>query len=168
MNIVMAMNMDGNDFIVKPFDFNILIAKVQAMVRRTYDFVGQVNTLTHQDVLLNLNDATLHYRGKKIELTKDGIYGEVMKKNHAYFGFWSYIKDKRRGWIPLGISCLIFVLLFYVYQLPFMVLFYGILLSSFVGGVAFFIVFIVIIESIRHWCKVRWLFYTTIQIFQRQ
>ena len=40
MNIVMAINMGGDDFIAKPFDLNVLTAKVQAMLRRTYEFAG--------------------------------------------------------------------------------------------------------------------------------
>ena len=38
MNIVMAMNMGADDFIAKPFDGNVLVAKIQALLRRTYDF----------------------------------------------------------------------------------------------------------------------------------
>jgi DNA-binding response OmpR family regulator len=38
MNIVMAVNMGGDDFIAKPFDLEVLTAKVQAMLRRSYDF----------------------------------------------------------------------------------------------------------------------------------
>ena len=45
MNIVMAINMGGDDFITKPFDLNVAVAKVQAMLRRTYDFQGQTNVL---------------------------------------------------------------------------------------------------------------------------
>jgi len=71
MNIVMAVNMGGDDFIAKPFDLNVLIAKVQAMLRRTYDFTGQTNLLEHKGALLNINDSTLTYNGEKIELTKN-------------------------------------------------------------------------------------------------
>ena len=38
MNIVMAINMGGDDFIAKPFELSLLLAKIQAMLRRTYDF----------------------------------------------------------------------------------------------------------------------------------
>jgi two-component system, OmpR family, response regulator protein BraR/BceR len=41
MNIVMAINLGGDDFIAKPFDLTILTSKVQALLRRTYDFTGQ-------------------------------------------------------------------------------------------------------------------------------
>ncbi|PRR70751.1 response regulator transcription factor [Clostridium thermopalmarium] len=71
MNIVMAMNMGGDDFIAKPFDLNVLTAKVQAMLRRTYDFAGQTHLLEHKGAILNINDSTLSYQGKKIELSKN-------------------------------------------------------------------------------------------------
>ena len=71
MNIVMAINMGGDDFITKPFDLNVAVAKVQAMPRRTYDFQGQTNVLEHRGAILNLGDATLEYQGKKIDLTKN-------------------------------------------------------------------------------------------------
>lgn len=71
MNIVMAMNMGGDDFIAKPFDLVVLTAKVQALLRRTYDFSGQTNLIGHRDAILNLSDSTLLYNGVKIELTKN-------------------------------------------------------------------------------------------------
>ncbi len=71
MNIVMAMNMGGDDFIEKPFDLNVLTAKIQALIRRTYAFAGQKNQLEHGGVILNLNDATVVYEKEKLDLTKN-------------------------------------------------------------------------------------------------
>lgn len=71
MNIVMAMNMGGDDFIAKPFDQSVLMAKVQAVLRRTYDFVSSVPILEHRGALLNTGDNTLSYEGEKIPLTKN-------------------------------------------------------------------------------------------------
>lgn len=71
MNIVMAINMGGDDFIEKPFDLNVLTAKVQALMRRTYSFQGQLNVIEHKGVMLNLADATVTYREEKLELTKN-------------------------------------------------------------------------------------------------
>lgn len=71
MNIVMAMNMGGDDFIAKPFDLEVLTAKIQAVLRRTYDFAGAARVLEHRGAVLNTSDASLQYGGKRIELTKN-------------------------------------------------------------------------------------------------
>lgn len=71
MNIVMAVSMGGDDFIAKPFDLSVLTAKVQAMLRRTYDFSGASNLIEHRGVILNISDATLIYEGNIVDLTKN-------------------------------------------------------------------------------------------------
>ena len=71
MNIVMAMNMGGDDFISKPFDLNVLVAKIQAILRRTYDFSSQTNLLEHNGAILNINDNSIYYNDEKVELTKN-------------------------------------------------------------------------------------------------
>ena len=71
MNIVMAMNMGGDDFISKPFDLHVLIAKIQAILRRTYDFSTSSNLLEHRGAILNINDNSISYNGEKVELTKN-------------------------------------------------------------------------------------------------
>ncbi len=71
MNIVMAMNMGGDEFIEKPFDLNVVTAKVQAILRRSYSFQGTVNVMEYHGALLNLNDATLANGEQKLELTKN-------------------------------------------------------------------------------------------------
>ncbi len=73
MNIVMAVNMGGDDFIAKPFDLEVLTVKVQTMLRRTYDFVSQSVILEHQGAMLNLTEATLIYGSEKVELTKNEL-----------------------------------------------------------------------------------------------
>lgn len=71
MNIVMAMNMGADDFIAKPFDLTVLMAKVQAMLRRTYDFAVASPVLEHRGAWLNTGGQTLTYGEKVIELTKN-------------------------------------------------------------------------------------------------
>ena len=71
MNIVIAMNMGGDDFIAKPFDRNVLAAKIQAILRRTYDFAANTELIAHRGAVLNTADATLTYGGQRIDLTKN-------------------------------------------------------------------------------------------------
>ena len=71
MNIVMAMNMGGDDFIPKPVDLNVMMAKIQAVLRRTYDMVGKIPVLEHRGAILNLNDTSLNFQGEQVELTKN-------------------------------------------------------------------------------------------------
>lgn len=71
MNIVMAMNMGGDDFVAKPFDCNVLIAKIKALLRRSYDYSESSPVLTHKGAFLNTGDNTLVYENNKIELTKN-------------------------------------------------------------------------------------------------
>ena len=71
MNMVMAMNMGADDFIAKPFDQSVLMAKLQALLRRTYDFAAAVPVLEHRGALLNTGDNTLTYGDEKISLSKN-------------------------------------------------------------------------------------------------
>lgn len=71
MNIVMAMNMGADDFIAKPFDLNVLLAKVQALLRRTYDFAADVSVLEHHGAMLNTGEGILTYEGETIPLSKN-------------------------------------------------------------------------------------------------
>lgn len=71
MNIVMAVNMGADDFIPKPFDLEVLTVKIQAMLRRSYDFAGTGSMLEHKGAILNLNETTLTYQEQKIEVTKN-------------------------------------------------------------------------------------------------
>ncbi len=71
MNIVMAMNMGADDFISTPFDSQVLMAKIQALLRRAYDFAGTSSLLEHRGAILNTSDATLTYMGEPVALTKN-------------------------------------------------------------------------------------------------
>jgi len=71
MNIVMAMNMGGDDFIAKPFDLEVLTAKVQALLRRTYDFGAPAALLEHRGAVLDTGDNTLTYQGQRLELSRN-------------------------------------------------------------------------------------------------
>ena len=67
----MAVNMGADDFIAKPFDQNVLTAKVQALLRRTYDFGMSSPVIEHRGAILNTGDNTLTYENARIDLTKN-------------------------------------------------------------------------------------------------
>ena len=71
INIVMAINMGADDFIAKPFDLSVLLAKVQAALRRAYDYQGQSHLVEHNGALFNSQACTMVYEGKTAELTKN-------------------------------------------------------------------------------------------------
>ena len=71
MNIVMAMNMGGDDFIAKPFDLDVLTAKVQALLRRTYDFAPAEPVLSHRGAVLQTGGQSLLVNGEKLPLSKN-------------------------------------------------------------------------------------------------
>lgn len=105
MNIVMAMNMGGDDFIPKPVDLNVLTAKLQAALRRAYDMGGKIPVLEHRGVVLNLSDASVIYQGERIELTKNEFRilqlllenkGKVVSRDTLMTRLWqmdSYVEE---------------------------------------------------------------------------
>lgn len=85
MNIVMAVNMGGDDFIAKPFSMEVLTAKIQALLRRTYNFPAPSRLLECCGAVLNLSDATFSYGNEKTELTKNEFrILELLIKNKGH------------------------------------------------------------------------------------
>ncbi len=71
MNIVMAVNMGGDDFVAKPFDLNVLQAKVQALLRRTYDFAGDSQLMEHKGMIFDTGKGLVTHGDARVELTKN-------------------------------------------------------------------------------------------------
>lgn len=105
MNMVMAMSRGADDFIPKPFDLDVLVAKIQALMRRTYSFGGQSNLLEYQGAILNLGNTTLSYGEHTLELTKNDFRilqilfenaGKVVSRDSMMLRLWesdSFIDD---------------------------------------------------------------------------
>lgn len=98
MNMVMAMNMGGDDFVAKPFDCDVLIAKIQALLRRTYDYTGNMLLLEHHGAYLNTANSTLVYQNTPIELTKNELRilsalleskGEIVSRESLMDTLWA-------------------------------------------------------------------------------
>ena len=105
MNIVLAVNMGADDFIAKPFDLAVLTVKVQAMLRRSYEFAGGAELLEHSGAILNISDGTLTVGEQKIDLTKNEYRilhilmenkGKIISRDAIMEQLWqsdSYIDD---------------------------------------------------------------------------
>lgn len=97
MNIVMAMNMGGDEFIEKPFDLNVVTAKIQAVLRRAYSFQGSSSMLEYKGLLLNLNDASIACGKQRLPLTKNEFRilqillenaGKIVPRDTIITGLW--------------------------------------------------------------------------------
>ena len=85
MNIVMAMNMGGDEYIEKPFDINVLTAKIQALLRRTYSLNQQQNVLSYRELVLNLNSTLLTCKNENISLSKNEyIILQLLMEKHGH------------------------------------------------------------------------------------
>ncbi len=71
LNIIMAMNLGADDFLAKPFDLDVLMAKLQAMLRRCYDFAAAPPLLEHRGAVLDSGTQSLRYKGEDISLTRN-------------------------------------------------------------------------------------------------
>ncbi|HEM5237866.1 TPA: response regulator transcription factor [Streptococcus suis] len=71
MDIVMAINMGADDYVTKPFEMTVLLAKIQGLLRRTYDFVGEQSLLWFEEVSLDLKTMQVSYGQAVEELTRN-------------------------------------------------------------------------------------------------
>jgi DNA-binding response OmpR family regulator len=106
MDMIMAMNMGGDDFIQKPFDTDVLMAKINALLRRSYSYIDtQSNVLEHDGVVLNLKDWEISHREEKVDLTKTEFIilkllmqhkGAIVSRNKIMRSLWkdeSFVDD---------------------------------------------------------------------------
>ena len=106
MDIIMAMNMGGDDYLQKPFSLEVLMAKINALLRRTYSYAEhETSAVEHNGVILNLNDAHLQYGNQKAELTKNEYRiayilmkkaGQIVSRDEIMRGLWedeSFVDD---------------------------------------------------------------------------
>ena len=108
MNIVMAINMGADDFISKPFDGSVLVAKIQALLRRTYDFAESSSIIEYRGAFLDTGDYSLTFNAEKIELTKNEyrILLCLMENRGMYFATQKCNKVQCKNVTPLKlINC---------------------------------------------------------------
>ena len=71
MNMLMAMNMGGDDFVCKPFDIDVLLAKIHALLRRTYYFANENTVLEFHGALIDTDKQVVMYQSQQIALSKN-------------------------------------------------------------------------------------------------
>ncbi|NQD64883.1 response regulator transcription factor [Bacillus haikouensis] len=83
MDIIMAINMGGDDFIQKPFDLDILVAKISALIRRKYTYQEDEQIkFIHRGLHLNVTNSTIEYKGQVAELSRNEfILLQLMMRN---------------------------------------------------------------------------------------
>lgn len=105
LNIVRAVEIGADDYITKPFSLEVLLAKIQAILRRTYDFTEKSSLIEHRGLIFNVNNFTISYEGKTAELTKNEAKifqklmensGQIIKRDKLMMYLWesdSFVDD---------------------------------------------------------------------------
>jgi len=106
MDVIMAINMGGDDYIQKPFSLEVLMAKINALLRRTYSYAeSEASALEHNGVILNLKDNHWQYNNQKVELTRNEYRiayillkkaGQIVSRDELMRGLWedeSFVDD---------------------------------------------------------------------------
>lgn len=82
MDVIMAINMGGDDYIQKPFDLGVLVAKVSALLRRNYTYQDENLQLSHRQLVLHLSNSTVQYQDQTAELSRnESIIMQTMMRN---------------------------------------------------------------------------------------
>lgn len=99
MDLIMAINMGGDDFISKPFSLDVLVTKVNGLLRRTFSYSNSESVfIQHNNVVLNLSNSTISHLGNMLELTKNELkvvhvllsnHGKIISRERLITSLWN-------------------------------------------------------------------------------
>lgn len=98
MDIIMGMNNGGDDYITKPFSIEVLISKINALLRRSYDYTTSDSLIYYNDAVLDIEKCIFRYKDNEIELTKNEIKilslliknkGKVVSREKIMMSLWN-------------------------------------------------------------------------------
>ena len=70
---LMSMNLGADDFVTKPYNTQILLARIESILKRVNRNSTQVDILEYKDMKVNLSNGTISYNDKTIEITKNEL-----------------------------------------------------------------------------------------------
>ncbi|MFV0351777.1 MAG: response regulator transcription factor [Oscillospiraceae bacterium] len=73
MSLITAIHQGADDFVSKPFDLQVLVAKVQALLRRTYDFAEPAHLLSFGEVVVDTAAMGAFCRNTNMDLTRNEL-----------------------------------------------------------------------------------------------
>ena len=98
MDLIMGINNGGDDYITKPFSIEVLITKINALLRRSYEYTFSDSIMYYKDTILDIEKCTFKYEGNSIELTKNEIKilsiliknkGKVVSRDKIMMSLWN-------------------------------------------------------------------------------
>ena len=98
MDLIMGINNGGDDYITKPFSIEVLITKINAILRRSYDYVSLDSIIYYKDTILDMEKCTFKYEDNIIDLTKNEMKilsvliknkGKVVSRDKIMMSLWN-------------------------------------------------------------------------------
>jgi DNA-binding response OmpR family regulator len=98
MDLIMGINNGGDDYITKPFSIEVLITKINALLRRSYDYAFSDSIIYYNDTILDIDKCTFKYKENTVELTKNEMKilsiliknkGKVVSRDKIMMRLWN-------------------------------------------------------------------------------
>ena len=98
LDLMMAIHHGGDDYLTKPISSDILVTKINAIMRRTYDYVSNSNLVYLDNLVVDFEKGTLKHNNKTLELTKNEMRilttlikqkGKIVTREQLMINLWN-------------------------------------------------------------------------------